>query len=135
MNYSKHFAVKPGDRVRLRKIDSAYVDPDVTEQDALSETKKLCKKLRKLQEKLYCEKQRSLLIVLQALDTGGKDGVINHVLGAMNPLGCRVASLKKPGPEATAHNYLWRVSIFLPEKGEVVIFNRSHYNVLVTKVH
>jgi polyphosphate kinase 2 (PPK2 family) len=68
-----------------------------------------------------------VLIVLQALDTGGKDGVINHVLGAMNPLGCRVASLKKPGPEAAAHNYLWRVSILLPEKGEVVIFNRSHY--------
>lgn len=77
-----------------------------------------------------------MLIVLQALDTGGKDGVINHVLGAMNPLGCRVASFKKPGPEAAAHNYLWRVSIFLPEKGEVVIFNRSHYeDVLVVKVH
>ena len=77
-----------------------------------------------------------MLIVLQALDTAGKDGVINHVLGAMNPLSCRVASFKKPGPEAAAHNYLWRVSILLPEKGEVVIFNRSHYeDVLVVKVH
>jgi PPK2 family polyphosphate:nucleotide phosphotransferase len=73
---------------------------------------------------------------LQALDTAGKDGVINHVLGAMNPLSCRVASFKKPGPEEAAHNFLWRVSIFLPEKGEVVIFNRSHYeDVLVVKVH
>jgi PPK2 family polyphosphate:nucleotide phosphotransferase len=73
---------------------------------------------------------------LQALDTAGKDGVINHVLGAMNPLSCRVASFKKPGPEEAAHNYLWRVSIFLPEKGEVVIFNRSYYeDVLVVKVH
>jgi PPK2 family polyphosphate:nucleotide phosphotransferase len=77
-----------------------------------------------------------VLVVLQALDTAGKDGVINHVLGTMNPLSCRVASFKKPGPEAAAHNYLWRVSIFLPEKGEVVIFNRSHYeDVLVVKVH
>jgi PPK2 family polyphosphate:nucleotide phosphotransferase len=136
MNYSKRFVVEPGAKVNLRKVDPSYVDPDMTEQDALAQTKKLCKKLRKLQASLYCEKQRSVLIVLQALDTAGKDGVINHVLGAMNPLGCRVASFKKPGPEAAAHNYLWRVSIFLPEKGEVVIFNRSHYeDVLVVRVH
>jgi PPK2 family polyphosphate:nucleotide phosphotransferase len=136
MNYSKRFIVEPGDRVKLHKIDPGYIDPDVTEKDALAETNKLCKKLRKLQTSLYCEKQRSVRIVLQALDTAGKDGVINHVLGAMNPLSCRVASFKKPGPEAAAHNYLWRVTIFLPEKGEVVIFNRSHYeDVLVVKVH
>src|SRR5262249_21516983 len=136
MNYSKRFVVEPGAKVKLHKIDPDYVDPDVTEKDALAETKHLCKRLRELQASLYCERQRSVLIVLQALDTAGKDGVINHVLGAMNPLSCRVASFKKPGPEAAAHNYLWRVSIFLPEKGEVVIFNRSHYeDVLVTRVH
>jgi hypothetical protein len=136
MNYSKRFVVEPGAKVKLHKMDPGYIDPDVTEKDALAQTKKLCKKLRKLQASLYCEKQRSVLIVLQALDTAGKDGVINHVLGAMNPLSCRVASFKKPGPEAAAQNYLWRVSIFLPEKGEVVIFNRSHYeDVLVTRVH
>jgi PPK2 family polyphosphate:nucleotide phosphotransferase len=136
MNYSKRFAVEPGAKVQLHNIDPGYVDADLTEKDALAETKKLCKKLRKLQASLYSEKQRSVLIVLQALDTAGKDGVINHVLGAMNPVSCRVASFKKPGPEEAAHNYLWRVSIFLPEKGEVVIFNRSHYeDVLVVKVH
>ena len=136
MSYSKRFVVEPGTKVKLHKVDPSYIDPDVTEQDALAETKKLCKRLRKHQAALYSEKQRSVLIVLQALDTGGKDGVINHVLGTMNPLGCRVASFKKPGPEEAAHNYLWRVSIFLPEKGEVVIFNRSHYeDVLVVKVH
>ena len=136
MNYSKRFVVEPGAKVKPRKIDPSFIDPDLTERDALAETKKLCKKLRKLQTSLYSEKQRSVLIVLQALDTAGKDGVINHVLGAMNPLSCRIASFKKPGPEAAAHNYLWRVSIFLPEKGEVVIFNRSHYeDVLVVKVH
>jgi PPK2 family polyphosphate:nucleotide phosphotransferase len=136
MNYSKRFVVEPGARVKLNRIDPGYIDPDVTEKDALADIKKLCKRLRKLQASLYCERQRSVLIVLQALDTAGKDGVINHVLGAMNPLSCRVASFKKPGPEAAAHNYLWRVSILLPEKGEVVIFNRSHYeDVLVVKVH
>jgi len=136
MNYSKRFVVEPGAKVKLHQVDPGYIDPDVNEKDALKETKKLCKRLRKLQASLYCEKQRSVVIVLQALDTGGKDGVINHVLGAMNPLGCRVVSFKKPGPEAAAHAYLWRVSILLPEKGEVVIFNRSHYeDVLVVKVH
>jgi PPK2 family polyphosphate:nucleotide phosphotransferase len=136
MNYSKRFVVEPGAKVKLHKIDPGYIDPDITEKDALAKTKKLCKRLRKLQTSLYCEKQRSVLVVLQALDTAGKDGVINHVLGAMNPLSCRVASFKKPGPEAASHNYLWRVSIFLPEKGEVVIFNQSHYeDVLVVKVH
>jgi PPK2 family polyphosphate:nucleotide phosphotransferase len=136
MNYSKQFIVEPGTKVKLSHINANYVDPDLTEENALKETEKLCKKLRKLQASLYSEKQRSVLFVLQALDTGGKDGVINHVLGTMNPLSCRVASFKKPGPEAAAHNFLWRVSIFVPEKGEVVIFNRSHYeDVLVVKVH
>src|SRR5437899_249615 len=136
MHYAKQFMVEPGTSLKLRHIDAGYIDPHVSEEDALEETKKLCKKLRKLQAALYSEKQRSVLIVLQALDTGGKDGVINHVLGAMNPLSCRVASFKKPGPQAAAHNFLWRVSILLPEKGEVVIFNRSHYeDVLVVKVH
>jgi PPK2 family polyphosphate:nucleotide phosphotransferase len=136
MNYSKRFVVEPGAKVKLNKVDPGYIDPDMNEKDALAETKKLCDRLRELQTSLYCEKQRSVLIVLQALDTAGKDGVINHVLGAMNPLSCRVASFKKPGPEAAAHNYLWRVNLLLPEKGEVVIFNRSHYeDVLVVKVH
>jgi PPK2 family polyphosphate:nucleotide phosphotransferase len=136
MNYTKRFMVEPGTKVKLHKIDPGYIDPEVTEKDALKETKKLCKRLRKVQASLYSEKKRSLLIVLQALDTGGKDGVINHVLGTMNPLSCRVASFKKPGPQEAAHNFLWRVSIFLPEKGEIVIYNRSHYeDVLVVKVH
>jgi PPK2 family polyphosphate:nucleotide phosphotransferase len=136
MNYSKRFVVEPGAKVKLHKIDPGYIDPDLTEKDALAETQKLCKKLWKLQTKLYSEKKRSVLIVLQALDTAGKDGVINHVLGTMNPISCRVASFKKPSSQEAAHNYLWRVSIFLPEKGEVVIFNRSHYeDVLVVKVH
>jgi polyphosphate kinase 2 (PPK2 family) len=81
MNYSKRFVVELGAKVKLHKIDPGYIDTDMTEQDALAETKKLCKRLRKLQAALYSEKQRSVLIVLQALDTGGKDSVINHVFG------------------------------------------------------
>jgi PPK2 family polyphosphate:nucleotide phosphotransferase len=136
MNYSKRFVVEPGARVKLHKIDPGYIDPDVTEKAALAETKKLCNRLRKLQAALHSEKKQSVLIVLQALDTGGKDGVINHVLGAMNPLSCRVVSFKKPGPVELEKNYLWRVSLFTPDRGEVVIFNRSHYeDVLVVKVH
>ena len=89
MNYSKRFVVEPGAKVKLHKIDPGYIDPDMTEKGALAETKKLSERLRELQAALYCEKQRSVLLVLQALDTAGKDGVINHVLGAMNPLSCR----------------------------------------------
>src|SRR5260370_37924083 len=111
MHSAKQFMVEPGTKVKLRKVDPGYPDPDVTEKDALAETKKLCKKIRKLQASLYSEKQRSLLIVLQALDTRGKDGVINHVLATMNPLGCRVASVKKPRPQGAAPNFLCRARV------------------------
>jgi polyphosphate kinase 2 (PPK2 family) len=126
MNYSKRFVVEPGAKVKLHKIDPGFIDPDLTEKDALAQTKKLCKKLRQLQAALYSEKQRSVLLVLQALDTAGKDGVINHVLGAMNPLCYRVASFQKPGPEAAAHNYLWRTSrLFGPSSPGSVASARS----------
>ena len=93
-------------------------------------------KLRELQDLLYAEHGHSLLICLQALDTGGKDGVINHVLGAMNPQGCRVAAFKQPTPVEAAHDFLWRAHKAAPARGEVVIFNRSHYeDVLVVRVH
>src|SRR4029077_10417274 len=78
MNYTKRFIMEPGANVKLRKVDPGYIDPDVTEPDALAETKKLCKRLRKLQASLYSEKQRSVLLVLQALDTAGKEGGVNH---------------------------------------------------------
>jgi polyphosphate kinase 2 (PPK2 family) len=77
-----------------------------------------------------------VLICLQASDTGGKDGTINHVLGAMNAQGCRVAAFKQPTPEELAHDFLWRAHMAAPGKGEVVIFNRSRYeDVLVVRVH
>jgi PPK2 family polyphosphate:nucleotide phosphotransferase len=89
-----------------------------------------------LQDLLYAERGRSLLVCLQAMDTGGKDGTINHVLGAMNPQGCRVAAFRQPSAEELAHDFLWRAHRVAPARGEVVVFNRSHYeDVLVVRVH
>ena len=85
---------------------------------------------------LYADGRCSLLICLQGMDTGGKDGTINHFLGAMNPQGCRVAAFKQPTAKELAHDFLWRIHQPTPAKGEVVIFNRSHYeDVLVVRVH
>ena len=88
------------------------------------------------QFRLYSEQKRSLLICLQAPDAGGKDGVIRHVMGSMNPQSCRVASFKGPSSEELAHNFLWRIERATPRRGEVVIFNRSQYeDVLIVRVH
>ncbi|MBN2003572.1 MAG: polyphosphate kinase 2 family protein [Anaerolineae bacterium] len=98
--------------------------------------KKLNGKLEALQELLYAEGRHKLLIVLQAMDTGGKDGVIRSVFDGVNPQGVRVAAFKAPTPNELAHDYLWRVHAQVPAKGEMVIFNRSHYeDVLVVRVH
>jgi len=94
------------------------------------------RRIARLQNDLYFENRQSLLIVLQALDAGGKDGTINNVFSAMNPQGCRVQSFKTPTPLEQAHDFLWRVHSVAPRTGEVVIFNRSYYeSVLVEKVH
>jgi PPK2 family polyphosphate:nucleotide phosphotransferase len=108
----------------------------VNHEAATDEIEHYQQRLRELQELLYAERQRSLLICLQAMDTGGKDGTINHVLGAMNPQGCRVVAFRQPSAEELAHDFLWRVHRAAPARGEVVIFNRSHYeDVLVVRVH
>lgn len=93
-------------------------------------------KLRELQEKLYADGSKSLLIVLQAMDAAGKDSLIEHVFGGVNPQGCAVHSFKTPSDKEYSHDFLWRHYIALPEKGKIGIFNRSHYeSVLVCKVH
>lgn len=136
MNYSKLFRVTPGARVKLKNIDPAFADDYKSPEAAEAEIAQLQKKLRELQELLYAERQHALLICLQAMDTGGKDGTINHVLGAMNPRGCRVAAFRQPSAEELAHDFLWRAHRAAPAFGEVVIFNRSHYeDVLIVRVH
>ncbi len=136
MNYLQQFRVEPGSKVKLKDIDPAFKDHHETHDGASEEITHYQSRLRELQELLYAERRYSLLICLQAMDTGGKDGTINHVLGAMNPQGCRVVGFKQPSAEELAHDFLWRIHRAAPARGEVVIFNRSHYeDVLVVRVH
>ena len=126
----------PGTRVKLNEIDPAFKDRYAHRRDAADELEHYRKRLRELQDLLYAERRRSLLICLQGMDTGGKDGTINHVLSAMNPQGCRVAVFHAPTSEELAHDFLWRIHRAVPARGEVVVFNRSHYDdVLVVRVH
>ena len=136
MNYTQLFKVKPGARVKLKDIDPAFKDDYKNPDAAEAETAQLQERLRELQRLFYAERRHALLICLQAMDTGGKDGTINHVLGAMNPQGCRVARFSQPSAEELAHDFLWRDHGVVPALGEVVIFNRSHYeDVLIVRVH
>ncbi|QDU74582.1 Polyphosphate kinase 2 (PPK2) [Bremerella volcania] len=130
----KHFRVKPGERMRLDDIDPHYKAARDKEA-AADEISHYAERLRELQYLLYAEHRRSLLICLQALDAGGKDGTIRHVLGYMNPQSCRVQAFKAPTPEEAEHDFLWRIYKVVPRVGEVVIFNRSHYeDVLIARV-
>jgi len=136
MKYFQRFKVSPGATVNLKQIDPSFKGDHHSHGSAAEELAHYQKKLWDLQELLYAERRHSVLICLQAPDTGGKDGAINHVLGAMNPQGCRVSAFKEPTPQELAHDFLWRVHKAVPAKGEVVIFNRSHYeDVLVVRVH
>jgi PPK2 family polyphosphate:nucleotide phosphotransferase len=135
-NWIKEFIVAPGANVKLNDLDPSFKDPNITKDQALNEIEKLKQKSDDLQFRLYSEQKRSVLIVLQAPDAGGKDGVVRHVIGSMNPQGCRVVSFKQPSSEELAHDFLWRIERQAPRRGEIVIFNRSHYeDVLVTRVH
>jgi len=136
MDYRKTFLVAPGHRARLAHRDPGFTDEATDKHSATREIAKVQRRLDELQFQLFAEQRRSLLICLQALDAGGKDGVIRHVFGVMNPQGCRVASFKQPSAEELAHDFLWRVERQAPKRGEVVVFNRSHYeDVLVVRVH
>ncbi len=136
MNYFQRFLIKPGSKVQLSDIDPDFRNGHESKKDALKIIERNNLRLRELQELLYAEHKRSLLICLQAIDTGGKDGTISHVLGAMNPQGCRVASFRQPTSLERDHDFLWRAHRDVPAKGEVTIFNRSHYeDVLVVRIH
>ena len=136
---AKHFVadlrIPPGTRVRLDDFDPAFKGKH-SKSHALRKSEELRVIMSDLQQKLFAERKRSLLVCLQALDAGGKDGVIKHVIGSMNPAGCDVASFKEPTQEELAHDFLWRVEAKTPKRGEVAIFNRSHYeDVLIGRVH
>lgn len=131
------YRIKPGSQVDLSKWDPGEkIECPEGKQAGQERAAKLNRELESLQELLYAESKEKLLIVLQATDTGGKDGTIRHVFDGVNPQGVKVASFKAPTPEELAHDYLWRVHPHTPARGEMVIFNRSHYeDVLVVRVH
>jgi polyphosphate kinase 2 (PPK2 family) len=136
MDYRKRFVVEPGARVRLGKIDPGFKEEHASQDSAAAEIQKHVGRIAKLQYLLYADGNQSLLVVLQALDAGGKDGVARHVFSAMNPQGTSVFGFKQPSKVEADHDFLWRVHQRTPGKGEVVIFNRSHYkDVLVVRVH
>lgn len=135
MKYLNQFKVSPGSKVKLADIDPGFRG-HTSRKDASEEMDQDRQKLRALQELLYADGRCSLLICLQGMDTGGKDGTIDHILGAMNPQGCRVVGFKQPSVEELAHDFLWRIHQAAPAKGSVAIFNRSHYeDVLIVRVH
>ena len=136
MDYRKKFAVEPGKKVRLSRIDPSYTGKHETHDKALPEIQKNVERMDKLQYLLYADGSQSLLVVLQALDAAGKDGTIRHVFSGMNPQGTFVYGFKQPSREEAAHDFLWRAHARTPGRGEVVVFNRSHYeDVLVVRVH
>jgi PPK2 family polyphosphate:nucleotide phosphotransferase len=127
--------VKPGSKVKLDKLD-AGASHGWNKEDAVRRVEKLDERLADLQDRLWAEAKSGVLIVLQGIDASGKDGTIRRVMTAFNPQGCSVASFKVPTPEEAAHDFLWRVHRRVPGKGEITIFNRSHYEqVLVVRVH
>jgi PPK2 family polyphosphate:nucleotide phosphotransferase len=121
--------------ISLNEFDTAYTGK-LSKQKGLQMLVKSKERLYELQEKLYADAGQSLLVVLQAMDGAGKDSLIEHVFSGINPQGCEVKSFKTPTSLDYSHDFLWRHNLYLPEKGKIAIFNRSHYeSVLVCKVH
>jgi PPK2 family polyphosphate:nucleotide phosphotransferase len=136
MDYRKKFVVEPGSKLRLSKIDASYTGKYETHEKALPKIRAHVERMDKLQYLLYADGNQSLLVVLQALDAAGKDGVIRHVFSGMNPQGTFVYGFKQPSKYEAARDFLWRAHLRTPGKGEVVVFNRSYYeDVLVVRVH
>ena len=136
MDCREKFAVEPGKKVRLSDIDPSFSGKHESHEEALPEIQKHVQHMAELQYRLYADGDQSLLIVLQALDAAGKDGTIRHLFTGMNPQGTSVFGFKQPSVVEAAHDFLWRAHSRTPGKGEVVIFNRSHYeDVLVVRVH
>src|SRR6202167_3121579 len=133
MDLAKHCIVKPGSKLRLNHRDPG--DTFGRKRDD-KRHEKILVRLRELQHLLYADKRYSLLIILQALDAGGKDGTIRHVMSGVNPQGCEVVSFKAPSADELAHDFLWRIHKAVPRVGDIGIFNRSQYeDVLVVRVH
>lgn len=124
-----------GSALELNKLQTSY-DGSLEKEEGEELLEQEKKKLEELQEKLYADSGKAVLVVLQAMDAAGKDSLIKHVFGGVNPQGCEVTAFKTPNSTEYAHDFLWRHYLALPQKGKICIFNRSHYeSVLVCKVH
>lgn len=131
----EQYRIQPGTQVDLNQYET-YYQGELAKKDGKEQLKNQNKVLRDLQELLYAENRHKLLVVLQGIDTSGKDSTIRHVFGDVNPQGTQVVNFKVPTWKELAHDYLWRVHPHTPGKGKIVIFNRSHYeDVLVVRVH
>ncbi|MCA2968965.1 MAG: polyphosphate kinase 2 family protein [Acidobacteriaceae bacterium] len=131
------FKLKPGKKVRLKEHDTAWrpegKEAEAVTQEAMARNLEL---LNEAQGKLYAGDEWSILVVLQAMDAAGKDGLVKHVMSGLNPQGCHVHAFKAPSAEELDHSFLWRCMRVAPARGTITIFNRSHYEeVLVVKVH
>src|SRR5436309_5465345 len=131
-----HHRVPPRTRVRLDRIDPGDTGKHADEETARAKLARDIERLAKLQDVLYAERRHAVLIVLQGMDTSGKDGTVKHVMSGVNPSGCEVVPFKVPTEEEAAHDFLWRAHRAAPRRGHITIFNRSHYeDVLVPRVH
>lgn len=133
---SSPFLVSPGTQVKLADYDPGYTGAYGKKGQTKGELEENLEQLQALQQVLWAEGKHALLLVFQAMDAGGKDGTIRHVMHGVNPQGCQVTSFKVPTKEELAHDYLWRIHKATPRRGYIGIFNRSHYeDVLVVRVH
>ncbi|MGB6200821.1 MAG: polyphosphate kinase 2 family protein [Candidatus Acidiferrales bacterium] len=136
IDFLKRFRIETGRGFRLKDFDPADTHGFNSKKKAEDRLARDLERLDELQQKLYAQDRWALLIVLQALDAAGKDGTIQHVMSGVNPEGCDVVSFKTPTPEELDHDYLWRTTLRLPERGRIGIFNRSYYeDVLILRVH
>ena len=126
----------PSTNIQLTDFDPRFVPGDETKKSSVKEIAKLTSASRDLAYRLYAENRRAVLLVLQGMDTAGKDGTIRTVMTGINPQSCQIASFKQPSHEELDHDFLWRIHKAVPRRGNIGIFNRSHYeDVLVVRVH
>jgi PPK2 family polyphosphate:nucleotide phosphotransferase len=135
MSWTQRFAIQPGAAVRLASHDPADTSPYADKDKAAAELARNRAELTEHQELLWADNTRSLLVVLQGMDTSGKDGAIRHVMAGVSPQGCAVTSFKVPSDEEADHDFLWRIHKAAPRNGEIAVFNRSHYeDVVVVRI-
>jgi polyphosphate kinase 2 (PPK2 family) len=130
MQLRQKLLVTPATKLKLGDWSPDY-DGDKKKENVDHELARLSSRMSELQYKLFADNSQSLIIILQGVDASGKDGTIRHVMGALNPQSCYVKSFKVPSSEDVLHDYLWRVHMSIPQKGQIAIFNHSHYEDVI----